>query len=352
MIQPRAPVNLFQQISFQISNCFLIPAQTLTFVFISRLLGGVTTAAVYQIVPLFIVEIASPTSSGFLSSTFTVCVNIGIFLEFITADYVDFRTLAVYTVFLVASGLVGVALCHDTPECLMSRGKIRHYQQACQYYGLRPLSTCVTMSSPKIKHGLLTTAILCLFPVFSGAFVLMTFTHLICEQLSISTANYPMPILLTLVQIIGSCIATASVDAIGKKMLLIISLIGTICGFFILTLHAFIDIGHSFDLVALVAMISIIFFCSVGVIPIPFFYAAEMFTGKGERIKNLTMGSFLMWAAAFIELGQYLPLQKIVGPGGIYAIFLSTNVGCLLFTLTLPKTRGINESRELATLNV
>lgn len=316
-------------------------------IYASRLLCGITTAAVYLVVPLFIAEIVHPDWSGFMSSSFTVAVNFGILLEFILSTIINFRTLAIYLIFASAFALVGIAKCYDSPVFLISRGKIAAARESLNHYGLvinNEVNASVTETRDRVR---IKAIILCAFPVLSGSFILMTFTHLLFENLNFTMNENWMPTVFTLIQLIGSCLATVVVDLIGKKRLLIYSTLGTMSGFALLAMYVFCTtrLGiflFAFKLLAMISVFSIVFMCSVGMIPIPYYYAAELYSDAKARSIAMTMGSFVMWLGAFVQLANYLPLVGFIGNDGVFLIIAICNLFCLIFTIFLPPTNGIN----------
>lgn len=91
-------------------------ATNVTHIYISRLLSGIAGAGCFFVVPVYIAEISDKKIRGGLCASFSVICNTGIFLEFILAEYMDFRNAAVLIGIISVGFIVGFSFMVESPN--------------------------------------------------------------------------------------------------------------------------------------------------------------------------------------------------------------------------------------------
>lgn len=108
-------------------------ASTVSHIYISRLLSGVAGAGVFFVVPVYIAEISDKKIRGGLCASFSVICNTGIFLEFVFAEYMDFRTAAVLTGVVSVIFMIGFIFMPESPQYLISKKRIDEAEVAFKF---------------------------------------------------------------------------------------------------------------------------------------------------------------------------------------------------------------------------
>lgn len=292
-------------------------------IYISRLLAGIAGAGCFFIVPVYVAEIADKRIRGALCSSFSVICNIGIFIEFILAEYMDFRNAAILILIISIAFMVGFAFMPESPQYLISKGKIENAEIAFKFLrGLKPngklsqnaqldfdllkeiaKDRCSTESQFQIfrKHvtqpgtikGILIAIVVAQFPVMSGCFVLITYNQGIFRAANVTLLSvFWSSLFFAFIQIIAAVFTAIYVDKMGRKKILIGSSFSSALCLAIFGAYMLMKIRTSVDLttltwIPLFSLLIEVFVSSVGIIPVPNFYASEILDQKVKKNKFL-----------------------------------------------------------------
>jgi len=123
---------LFIGIPQTASWIFMACASNVGHIYISRLCSGIAGAGVFFVVPVYIAEISDKSIRGALSTSFSVICNAGILVEFILAEYMDFRKAAVLIAIISVIFLIGFAFMPESPQYLISKKRFDEAEKAFQ----------------------------------------------------------------------------------------------------------------------------------------------------------------------------------------------------------------------------
>jgi SP family facilitated glucose transporter-like MFS transporter 8 len=297
-------------------------ANNVYMIYISRLLSGIAGAGCFFIVPVYVAEISDKRIRGALCSSFSVICNIGIFIEFILAEYMDFRNAAILILIISIAFMVGFAFMPESPQYLISKGNIEKAEIAFKFLrGLGPngvlspnsqvdfdslkdiakdKSSTETqfqifrkhVSQPGTIKGILIAIVVAQFPVMSGCFVLITYNQGIFRAANVSLLSvFWSSLFFAFIQIIAAVFTAIYVDKMGRKKILIgSSFSSALClavfGAYMLTkIRTSVDLT-SFTWIPLFSLLIEVFVSSVGIIPVPNFYASEILD---QKVKNLKL---------------------------------------------------------------
>lgn len=187
---------------------FMARASNVTHIYISRLLSGIGGAGCFFVVPVYIAEISDKTIRGGLCASFSIICNTGIFLEFIMAEYMDFRDGAILVGIVSVVFMVGFWFMPESPQYLLSKKRIDEAEVAFKFLrGLKsdeqlPEHSAADFNSmkeiakgdgeqqtqfkiltkhiakPGVLKGIFMAAVCSHFPLLSGCFVLITCKNL------------------------------------------------------------------------------------------------------------------------------------------------------------------------------
>lgn len=293
-------------------------------IYISRLLSGIAGAGCFFVVPVYVAEIADRRIRGALCSSFSVICNIGIFIEFILAEYMDFRNAAILILIISIAFMVGFAFMPESPQYLISKGKIEKAEIAFKFLrGLEPNGELSQISQADFnsmkeiakdksstesqfetfrKHitlpgtikGILIAIVVAQFPVMSGCFVLITYNQGIFTAANVTLLSvFWSSLFFAFIQIIAAIFTSIYVDKMGRKKILIGSSFSSALCLAIFGAYMMLKSRSSLDLssltwVPLFSLLIEVFVSSIGIIPVPNFYASEILDQKVKKFqKNL-----------------------------------------------------------------
>lgn len=297
-------------------------ASTVNLIYISRLFSGIAGAGVFFVVPVYIAEISDKNIRGGLSSSFSVICNSGILVEFILAEYTDFRKAAILMAVISVVFMVGFAFMPESPQYLISKKQFEEAENAFKFFrGLKPdeelsensmidflsireivkdeeegeegetklTSLLKHLAQPGILKGVFMAFFVSNFPLFSGCYVLAAFNQGIFKAADVSVLSvFWSSFAFAFIQIIASLFTARFVDRMGRRKILIGSSFSSALCLAIFAAYMYIKTQTELDLssiswITLIPLISLlveVFVSSIGIIPVPSFYAPEILDQK------------------------------------------------------------------------
>jgi len=337
---------------------------------IGRIIVGIGTGLVTVITPMYITEIAPPHIRGALGSATQLMINIGIIVSIAIAlplanIYWGYRWMLGIAAFPAILQLLGaIFICTDTPRYLMSKGRNSDAIQVLQriYNRLdvdiefQEMETCYNNS---LQYGNTTFTEILSRPILRRCF-LIAFGVMIFQQLTgINTVTYfsssifqaagfksatdaiIASTIVSLANIIVTCIAIYLVDRKGRKSLLLLSYIGM--AFFIFWIGAsftFFRYAYWMPIFSVIVTILYVMSFGIGTGPLPWVIASEVLPLKirGKALSIATAGN---WVINFLVGQVFLPISRSIGIGGAFFIFFGFCVVAIFFGwFYVPETKG------------
>lgn len=150
---------------------------------------------------------------------------------------------------------------------------------------------CYPTGAKDARKGLAIGIFLMLLNQFSGALAIMTYTASIFERSGSDLSPHVSSIIVALVQLLGTLVSFSLVDNLGRKILLLISTIGTTLGLFSMGLFSYLQFaGVNLDHLQSLPILSLsftIFLSSIGILPLPYVILAEVLPQKVSEICRL-----------------------------------------------------------------
>lgn len=294
-------------------------ASTVSHIYISRLLSGVAGAGVFFVVPVYIAEISDKKIRGELCASFSVICNTGIFLEFVLAEYMDFRNAAVLIGIISVVFVVGFIFMPESPQYLISRKRVDEAEVAYKFLrGLKAtdeLSESATtdfnsmkeiakgddqresqfkvlmkhIAKPGILKGIFMAAVVSHFPLLSGCFVLITYNQGIFKAANVTVLSvFWASLAFAFIQIIASIFTAKFVDQVGRRKILIGSSFSSAFCLAIFGFYMYLKTQTDLNLesiswitwIPLISLLVEVFVSSIGIIPVPNFYSPEILDQK------------------------------------------------------------------------
>lgn len=111
---------------------------------------------------------------------------------------------------------------------------------------------------------------LAFFSQFTGSFAILSYAVLIFKDSGSTIDPYLSSIIMALLQIMGNLCTTQLVDSLGRKILMIASLVGSAAGLFALALYSYLN-QNGYDLstyfwVPVISLSFVVFISAAGII--------------------------------------------------------------------------------------
>ncbi|EFN69767.1 Sugar transporter ERD6-like 16 [Camponotus floridanus] len=332
--------------------------------YISRFLAGLSTGFTYTITPLYIGEISPANIRGNFGSMLTVISKIGTTLEYVIGPFLSVKHLALVSLIGPCLFFVIFVWLPESPYHLMRRNaKEKALNSLVQLRGKEDVheeidtierSVKIDLANksnlrelfciPANRRALIAVVSLGTIHQLSGVQAVEQYAELIFNEMGNNLEGKYSTMILGVVQVISTIVCMFITDRSGRKLLLIISAIGSACStamvatYFNLQ-HNNVDTSNLKWLPAVGVIMYVIMF-SVGLSALPFAMIGELFS---MNVKAL--GSMInMIIAGIISFGVtklYLVIADNLGIHVSFWIFTGCSLaGALFMLIYVPETKG------------
>ncbi|EDW85207.2 uncharacterized protein Dwil_GK12735 [Drosophila willistoni] len=350
-------------------------AKDVTYLYIGRFLAGISSGGCYVVLPIFVAEIADSSVRGALSSLTMVYISIGTMIGFACASYLSYYLMPCIIICLPVIYILAIIGLSETPQYLLRHG--RDEQAKKSYYFYKNLSSSNTTSEsnendaakiefetfrlqvfgggitqkitlrdffnlPTMKiFGLIFVLIIC--NQLSGSFAIFSYTSHIFNELETQLNPNNCSIIVGAAQVLGVLCAVGLVDRLGRRILLLTSMLGMglgELGIAMLKDFASSEFLAQNEWLSLLLMCFVAIIASLGVVALLFVIIIELLPAKirsiGTSLSMATFSSFI-----FVSLKIY-PIM-IYDYGLNVTMYMSAGVCFFCFIvlgLFLPETKG------------
>ncbi|KAM8716074.1 hypothetical protein ACLKA7_003026 [Drosophila subpalustris] len=295
-------------------------AQSVEYLYLGRLLAGITGGGGYIVLPIFISEISDAKIRGRLGSMVMLSVNIGVMVGYIISTNVGYFTVPFCVIPLPICYFIGNLFLPETPFYLITKGKFTAAEKSFRFYkNIKENDNSSMLEFEEIKmkmckeqalkvnsfnykdfvsksafRAYATSLVLLLCNQFTGTFCFTTYMTDIFE-ISHTTLDVGMcTIIIGAVQIIGTITTILLCDRYGRKVLLKLSSLGaSIClaafGFYIYFAERY-DLS-AIDWLPVVLLALEIFLCHIGLVGVFFVVLVE---AMPARIRSVATSTFIV----------------------------------------------------------
>ncbi|EEA26997.1 Bifunctional purine biosynthesis protein PurH [Talaromyces marneffei ATCC 18224] len=356
---------------------------------IGRFLSGVGAGASIVVGPIYVSEIAPPSSRGFFGAFTQVMTNVGILLTQ-SLGYFFSRDSLWRIILAVGAGLglaefLGLFLVPETPSWLVEhrqadkarqvlqriRGKDADIEEEIQTWKTgapegngvdeeeesllsqhthqpspqepSQITILTVATNPKYRPAIIAVVIVMLAQQFTGVNSIIMYSVSLL-QTTLPTAAPLLAVIISVLNLVVTLACSPLPDKIGRKTCLLLSIGG------MGSASVLLAIGISVGQKIISALASLLFVASfaVGLGPVPFILASELV--GSEAVGALQSWALSAnWIATFI-VAQFFPILNAAlgGKGQIYWIFAAlAGVFGLLIYLRVPETKDKSSSDEV-----
>ncbi|KAI9921253.1 hypothetical protein PsorP6_001824 [Peronosclerospora sorghi] len=364
----RKPTICANACLFVLAGLVMALAVNLYMLLLGRFLVGMASGTATVLVPLYLGELAPPHLRGALGTTYQVAMVAGILatdlLAFAFASESDgwtrpgWRVLVGFTALLGALQLALNPLLLESPRWLLDTGDAHQAEKTLQHVRqtdhvgdeLNHLAAATASESGDVKSvvdvlgdrsirlPLLVAVVLQLGQQLSGINAVMFYASSFFQ----SAAGLAHPLvgitLVYLVNVVATIVALVLMDSVGRRPLLLSSVLGMLVSCGILT-AGLMHVVPWASLLSVGGVTSFVWFFELGLGPIPWLMAAELFPPK-SRTAATSIATMVNWLGLFVVGIVFPTMQDALGN----AIFMPFAL-CLVLTLGfalqfVPETKG------------
>lgn len=352
--------------------------ESLITLMIGRFLTGFCCGLISLTAPCYIAETSDPAKRGFFGSGFQLTVTIGISLTYLIGKYLVWADLALLMTIFPLLLLLTILFMPESPAWLLKKGRISEATEANMFLhgaeGSRRMAVDVTIPSyvpdsneglflngnpttlqqiklfslPKYYKPLIISNALMFFQQFSGVNAIIFFMTAIFEASHFDIiAPSDSTIIVGLIQVLATLLACFLSDKFGRRILLILSSLGSHLSLIPLVIYSYIekhnlvtDLNIRFGWIPIISLILFMISFSLGLGPIPWLIMGEILPLNVKQISSIIASSF-NWLCAFLIITFYSNLLQVIGNEWMYLIFSFICLFCAIFSIkSIPETKG------------
>ena len=351
---------------FSIGWLLITSADRYTQLYAGRAMTGIGAGMAAVATPLYIAEIATKEMRGALGACFQLAITIGVLIAFSAGSIIEWRWLANIGAALSALLIVAMLPLPETPiwltekhpdktEALRSLRWLRggpekdaarecdeiHQSHACRVEGR--VSMRELFSTRRLYRPILISVGLMFFQQTSGVNAVMFYTASIFETAGFTNSGSMPSIIIAVVQVVATFVASLLLDRLGRRFLLIFAGVFMSISCFTLGLYYYLTEYHDashLGWLSLTSMAVYIAAFSIGWGPVPWIVMAEILP---VRVKGLGSGLSLVIGSllAFVVTKEFSTLETYLSAYGAFWFFGGACFVSVLFVkFIVPETKG------------
>jgi len=363
----RRPVIIVASILFAIGSFVLGFALNMPMLIVGRFIVGTGIGVAANIVPVYVAEIAPTSHRGSLVTIINLCITTGQFISYLVdSAFVNVPNGWRFMLGLAATPaiiqLIGmIFIVPESPRWMMSAGKTE--EAIATLRKIRGEGVNIEAEIQEIQESISTESGSwkdlfgkSIRPALAIGVALQVFQQL-C---GINTAMYYSPTILkmagfkdnataiwfsdsvALTNALCTLIAVWLIDRVGRRKLLLSSMVGMILGLVLLGFAFFLEgkIAIHTGFMAVGSLVVYVAFFAIGMGPIPWTVNAEIYP---QNVRGLANGvaTTVNWSSNLLVSVTFLSYINLVGSAGAFWTYAGLGVvAWILFFFVLPETRG------------
>ncbi|ETN02016.1 hypothetical protein F442_17922 [Phytophthora nicotianae P10297] len=352
---------------FLVSGVVMAFAINMYMLIIGRFLVGIASGTATVVVPLYLGELAPPNLRGALGTTYQLAMVIGILatdiLAFGFAGESQSLTHPGWRLMFGFAGILGVfqilltPLLIESPRWLLNNGEekeaehtLRRLRQTDDVFDEIDSISAASFSESgdvqgvgevlrdkSIRLPLLVAVVLQCAQQLSGINAVMFYASSFFQNAGLENPLVGIT-LVYIVNVLATVVALMLMDSAGRRPLLLWSTMGMLVSSGILTV-GLLDLLPFGSLFSVGGVMSFVWFFEIGLGPIPWLIAAEMFPAK-SRTTATSIATMVNWLGLFI-IGIFFPTMQGALGDYIFVPFAFLLGLALVFSFKyVPETKG------------
>lgn len=360
----RKTAMLLMVVPFLVGWLLIIFANSLTMFYFGRFITGLSGGAFCVAAPLYTAEISENEIRGSLGSYFQLMLTIGVLLSYVLGTILhNMKTLTIISTIVPLIFFAVFFFMPETPvyyliksdedaarkSLIRLRGsyydvesELRTQREALEETSRNAVSFSVAIRTTAVKRGIVIAFGLMLFQQMSGVNAIIFYAGDIFDKAGSSIPSHESSIIVGGVQVIAVFISTLVVDRLGRRLLLLSSIVTLMLATLVLGIY-FYYIDTAFanaKWFALVPLCIFLILFNFGFGPLPWMMMPEIFAPEVKGIVASSACTF-NWLVAFVVTKFYSSMTNAVQPYGTFWIFSGfCAVGIFFVYFLVPETKG------------
>ncbi|KAE8716754.1 Polyol transporter 5 [Hibiscus syriacus] len=365
-------------------------ATNYAFLMVGRFVAGIGVGFALMIAPVYTAEVSPASSRGFLTSFPEVFINGGILLGYVSNyAFSKLRTDLGWRLMLGVGAIpsvflaVGVLAMPESPRWLVMQGRLGEAKkvldktsdtieeaelrlsdikqaagipQDCtddvvqiqkQSHGEGVWKELLLYPTPAVRHVLICGIGIHFFQQASGIDAVVLYSPRIFEKVGITSSDQKLlaTVAVGFVKTIFILVATFLLDRIGRRPLLLSSIIGMVASLttlgFSLTVISHSDKKVTWAIGLCITMVlAYVAMFSIGMGPITWVYSSEIFPLR-LRAQGASIGVAVNRVTSGVISMSFISLYNAISIGGVFFLFAGISTAATLFFYTCyPETQG------------
>ncbi|GFG30815.1 hypothetical protein Cfor_10877, partial [Coptotermes formosanus] len=339
---------------------------------LTGLSGGLLEAPVLT----YVAEITQPHLRGMLSATSSMCVILGVLIQFLMGTMLSWRNVAAINVTFPVIAIVALCFVPESPYWLIGRGRVADAEKSlCWLRGwvdphevqheLSKLVSSLSTHNPSSKDNTPTVSSTpscsswrnytkrnflqpyCLvaagffFGHFAGMTTLQTYAVSIFAKLGTPIDKYVATLYLGLVELAGALFCVILVHWTGKRPLTFVSTIGNgVCFIVVATYAYFYSSEKTYEWLPVTFLIGSAFMSHIGIRLLPWILIGEVYPSEVRGVASGASGSIGYIFGFLANKTYFYMLNSMTLPGTFWFYGVVSLIGCVVFYFFLPETEG------------
>lgn len=367
---------LLQALPFTLGWILVTWSSNIGMIFAGRFFTGLASGAFCVAAPLYASEIADKNNRGTLGTFFQLLLTVGILIAYIGGAYLTSKNLSILCLIIPIVFAVVFFFQPETPvyyvkknkdsEALATLRKFRGSDYDCESE-LKEIKATLQNNDQKgssffqvliTKAGLKSCFIcfcLMFFQQFSGVNAIIFYTSSIFAEAKSSLDDASATIIVGVMQVVATFVASLLIDRFGRKILLLCSVIFMMLSGFVMAIFFTLQLkGNDVSSITFLPILCVVVFISsfsIGFGPIPWMIAAELLPAEIKSIISSAAATF-NWFLAFLITKFYADAVNSVGQDVTFYVFSAIClIGTVFVFLVVPETKGKTLLEVQAMLN-
>lgn len=362
----RRATILATAVPFILSFLLIAFAVNVPMVLAGRSISGFCVGIASLALPVYLGETIQPEVRGTLGLVPTTFGNFGILLSFVAGTFLDWSMMALFGACIPVPFLVCMFLIPETPRWFISKNKNKQARSALQW--LRGKHSDVSHEFSEIeklnsdsekddssnrvtelfqrryRKPLLISIGLMFFQQLSGINAVIFYTVNIFQAAGSTIDENLSTIVVGIVNLLSTFIATVLIDRLGRKILLYISSVSMTTTLFILaTFFYFKMMGYNVEPFGFLPLLSFAVYIvgfSIGFGPVPWLMMGEILPAK-IRGSAASLVTAFNWSCTFVVTKTFVDFSNLMGFHGTFWAFSCITFASLFFVIFfVPETQG------------
>lgn len=334
-----------------------------TYLLIGRLLTGLSVGIVSMTVPLYLAEITTSCLRGRFVAMHQLLITAGILSAYLVNYHYNASGLW-HNMFLIALipsflQLVALPFVVESPSWLLSKGqrelaytsfsKLRldnHWQQslvslASFAKGDERKGIFSLFSFPKIRFVIFLGILLNMFQQITGINTLIYYAPKIFEMAGLDgpSDSSLATIGIGAINVLATFLSVTLIEKMGRRLLLMISLIGMFVCMQLLALQALLS-DISSPMTAVIALTAFVASFAIGMGPVTVVLVSELYPMK-IRGRAMSIATCSNWLFNYVMSFIFLDLLGLLKIGGVFQLYAALCILTILFVyFYIPETKG------------